>query len=128
MADLPTLQRIAESDFADIVVGTRIIDAKLRVLFADGSYLDFWWSLEIPGRFAHHWERSHVDGTIYRHDNMPHIQWISTATFPQHYHDGSADNVIGSWLSSDPEAAVREFLNAVRSRLGSKDSSNGTAS
>jgi hypothetical protein len=31
----------------------------LRVLITDGSYLDFWWSLEIPGRFAHHWERSH---------------------------------------------------------------------
>ena len=53
MADLLALQRIAESDFADIVLGTRIVDAKLRVLFTDSSYLDFWWSLEIPGRFAH---------------------------------------------------------------------------
>ena len=76
MVDLLALQRIAETDYADIVVGTRIVDAKLRVLLIDESYLDFWWSLEIPGRFAHHWERSHVDGTVYRHDNMPHSKWV----------------------------------------------------
>ena len=64
MADLAVLRWIVETDFADIVMGTRIVDAKLRVLITDGSYLDFWWSLEIPGRFAHHWERSHVDGTF----------------------------------------------------------------
>ncbi len=119
MADLLALQRIAESDFADIVLGTRIVDARLRILFTDGSYLDFWWSLEIPGRFAHHWERSHVDGTIYRHDNMPHSKWASTPTFPQHYHDGSADHVGESRLPVHPEAALREFLDFVRSRIGS---------
>jgi len=118
MADLYALQRIAETDFADIVVGTRVVDAKLRVLITDGSYLDFWWSLEIPGRFAHHWERSHVDGTIYRHDNMPHSRWASTPTFPQHYHDGSADNVGMSQLSVDPATALHEFLAFVRCRIG----------
>ena len=87
MADLLALQRIAETDFADI---------------------------------AHHWERSHVDGTIYRHDNMPHVRWASAATFPQHYHDGSADHVIESQLSVQPEAALREFLTLVRSRIGSE--------
>jgi hypothetical protein len=50
MADLPALQRIAETDFADIVLDARIVDAKLRVFLTDGSYLDFWWSLEILGR------------------------------------------------------------------------------
>jgi len=119
MADLPALQKIAETDFADIVVGSRIVDAKLRVLVTDGSYVDFWWSLEIPGRFAHHWERSHVDGTIYRHDNMPHSKWAATATFPQHYHDGSADHVGDSQLSVHPATALREFLAFVRCRIGS---------
>jgi len=119
MADLAALQEIAEADFADIVIGTRIVDAKLRVLFTDGSYLDFWWSLEISGRFAHHWGRSHVDGTIYRHDNMPHSKWASTKTFPQHYHDGSADNVSESQLSVHPETAVREFLTFVRNQIES---------
>lgn len=117
MADLPALRRIIEADFADIVLGTRIIDAKLRVLITDGSYLDFWWSLEIPGRFAHHWERSHVDGTTYRHDNMPHGKWAQVATFPQHYHEGSSQHVISSTLPADPEAAVRELLAFVRQWL-----------
>lgn len=117
MADLRVLQRIAETDFADIVVGTRIVDAKLRVLISDGSYLDFWWSLEILGRFAHHWERSHVDGSFFRHDNMPHGKWAGVATFPQHYHDGNATHVIESRLSPQPEAAFREFLDFVRCRL-----------
>jgi hypothetical protein len=117
MADLRALQRIAETDFADIVVGARIVDAKLRVLINDGSYLDFWWSLEIPDRFAHHWERGHVDGTLYRHDNMPHSKWADVATFPQHYHEGSASHVVESKLSTDPEAALRAFLGFVRSRI-----------
>jgi hypothetical protein len=115
--NLAALQSIVETDFADIVLGTRIVDAKLRVLITDESYMDFWWSLEIPGRFAHHWERRHVNGTIYRHDNMPHSRWSDVETFPQHYHDGSPDHVIGSTLPVDPEAAVREFLSFVRQQL-----------
>jgi hypothetical protein len=35
----------------------------------DGSYLDVWFSRKFPGRYAYHWERRHVDGSIYRHDN-----------------------------------------------------------
>ena len=87
------------------------------MLLTDGSYLDFWWSLEIPGRFAHHWERSHVDGTIHRHDNMPHSRWSDVESFPQHYHEGSPDHVIGSTLPADPESAVRELLSFVRKQL-----------
>lgn len=117
MVDLFVLRKIAETDFADIVIGTRIIDAKLRVLLTDGSYVDFWWSLVIPDRFAHHWERSHVDGSIYRHDNMPHNRWMHISTFPQHYHDGSETNVTDSFLPIHPEIALREFLSFVRQRL-----------
>ncbi|MGQ9626184.1 MAG: toxin-antitoxin system TumE family protein, partial [Anaerolineae bacterium] len=72
MIDLNKLSLIVAREFADIVVGTEIIRDKLRVALKDGSYVDFWWSASILGRFAHHWERTHVDGTIYRHDNMPH--------------------------------------------------------
>lgn len=117
VVNLVVLQRIVEVDFADIVLGMRLVDAKLRVLIIDGSYLDFWWSLEIPGRFAHHWERSHVDGTIYRHDNMPHGRWSHVGSFPQHYHEGSPNHVIDSALPADPESAVRELLAFVRRRL-----------
>lgn len=44
----------------------------LQAEFYDEFYIDFWWSSQIPGRDAYHWGWSHIDGTIYRHDNMLH--------------------------------------------------------
>jgi len=73
--DLDRLRRIAETEFFAVVRSTTIVRNKLRVVLTDDSYIDFWWSTQILGRYAHHWERRHVDGTIYRHDNMPHPQW-----------------------------------------------------
>ena len=61
MADLRRLRRIAEEDFSDTVESTDIVRDKLRVPLHDGSYIDFWWSTRIPGRFAYHWERTHID-------------------------------------------------------------------
>jgi len=112
------LRQIAEREFPDLVRSTAILRDKLRVLLVDDSYMDFWWSSQIPGRFAYHWERTHVDGTIYRHDNMPHPRWQKVATFPQHFHDGAQHTVVESGLPSDPEAAVRAFLEFARSLLG----------
>jgi hypothetical protein len=86
MPDLERLRRIAETDFLEVVRSTATIRNKLRVVLVDGSYIDFWWSSQIPGRYAHHWERRHVDGTIYRHDNMPHPQWQWVNSFPKHFH------------------------------------------
>jgi len=117
MANLHQLGLIAESEFADVVQTTEIIRNKLRVLLNDGSYIDFWWSSQIPGRFAYHWERTHVDGTIYRHDNMPHSRWQYVATFPQHFHDGSPTNVTESRLPTEPKEALRQFLDFARSLI-----------
>jgi hypothetical protein len=44
MIDLIALTDMAREEFADIVVDTRHIDTKLRIIFVDGSYIDFWWS------------------------------------------------------------------------------------
>lgn len=60
MIDLATLERIARAEFADIGVDVYRIDAKLRLLLVDESYLDLWWSEVQDGRFAHHWNRYHV--------------------------------------------------------------------
>jgi hypothetical protein len=51
------LECIAREEYVDIVVSACRVDAKLRVLLTDESYLDFWWSEIEPGRFAHHWNR-----------------------------------------------------------------------
>ena len=119
MIDFKSLQRIAEDEFADVVQSTVAMRSKLRVLIRDGSYADFWWSLTMAGRFAYHWERTHVDGTIFRHDNMPDPQASGLGTFPQHFHDGSPDTVVESRISPRPQEGLRQFLQLVRDRLSS---------
>jgi hypothetical protein len=102
MVDLAELERIARADYADVVMDVYRIDAKLRVLLIDESYLDFWWSEVQQGRFAHHWNRQHVDGPIHRHDNSPHRKWQHIETFPQHYHREREDAVTASFLPAEP--------------------------
>ena len=110
MVNLAELEGIARREFADIVLDVYRIAAKLRMLLTDGSYIDFWWSEVQEGRFAHHWNRQHVNGTIHRHDNSPHRKWRHIKTFPQHYHREREDSVTESVLPSDPQEAVRTFL------------------
>jgi hypothetical protein len=61
MVDLVALERMAREEYADIVMDAYRVDAMLRVLLTDESYLDFWWSEVEQGRFAHHWNRQHMD-------------------------------------------------------------------
>ena len=119
MPELDWLRRIAETDFLDIVQSTAIIRNKLRVVLIDGSYIDFWWSSQIPGRYAYHWERRHVDETIYRHDNMPHLHWQAVSSFPKHFHSGDQQNVVESDMDDDPERGLRQFLTFAKSRITS---------
>ena len=67
MSSLAQFRRIAEVEFAAIVVQTDILGAKLRVLLTDTSYVDVWVSRALSGRFGFHWERRHLDGCIYRY-------------------------------------------------------------
>ena len=109
---------IAEIEFADIVVNAVVPGInKLRLFLNDGSFIDVWFSLKLSGRYSYHWERQAIDGTIYRHDNAPHLQWKSVATFPKHFHDGSESNVSESHISDVPEQGLREFLTFVGSKL-----------
>ena len=117
MVSLSILRTIAEVEFSDIIVFTSIIDDKLRVMLVDNSYIDFWWSYKFPERFAHHWERRHVDGTIYRHDNAPLNKWRQVSSFPQHFHFKSDSEVIASTLNPVPEIAISEFLSFARGIL-----------
>jgi hypothetical protein len=117
MPDLERLRRIAETEFLALVRATTILRDKLRVVLVDDSYIDFWRSTQIPGRYAQHWERRHVDGTIYRHDNMPHPQWRGVSSYPKHFHAGDQQTVLESGLAADPEQALRQFLTFARSKL-----------
>lgn len=118
MPDLETLGRLAEMEFLDIVRSTAVFESKLRVTLIDGSYIDFWWSEEISGRFAYHWERTQIDGTIYRHDNIPHLRWRTVSSFPKHFHAGTQQAVTESDMSEYPEQGLRQFLRFAAGMIG----------
>jgi hypothetical protein len=118
LVDVERLREIAEMEFTDIVAEAFVPDVnELRIILNDGSFVDVWFSLKLPGRYSYHWERRAIDGKIYRHNNAPHKRWQSVATFPKHFHDGSEDHVVESRLSEEPEQALREFLTFVRERF-----------
>ena len=105
---LRKLAEIAEREFPDIVEFTEITH-KLRIFIVDGSFVDVWLS-ERLNRYAYHWERRHIDGKIFRHDNIPHAKWKYVKTFPKHFHNGCEENVVESNISDEPEKAIREIL------------------
>lgn len=118
LVDTGLLREIAMTEYADIVVGVSLPGAnEMRVFLRDGSFVDVWFSLKLIGRYSYHWERRALDGTVYRHDNVPHQRWQFVSTFPAHFHDGSEGQVAESLLSTVPEVALRQFLAFVRSRL-----------
>ena len=118
LVNIPRLREIAEAEFGDIVVDTYSPGLnELRIILVDGSLIDVWFSLKLEGRYSYHWEREAIDGTIYRHDNAPHKRWQRVKTFPKHFHDGSEEEVGESYLSDDPEEALREFLTFAQNRL-----------
>ncbi|WP_202319186.1 toxin-antitoxin system TumE family protein [Archaeoglobus neptunius] len=80
------------------------------------SFVDVWIS-ERLSRYAYHWERRHIDGKVFRHDNIPHAKWKYVETFPKHFHNGSEGNVVESYISEKPEEAVKEFLTFVKEKL-----------
>lgn len=109
------LAEIALGEFADIVVSAEVQpDGKLRIYFTDTSYLDIWFSENRPGICAYHWERKHVDGSIHRHDNIPHKKLELVSAFPKHYHAGGETNVIESTLPDERDEALRQFLTFCR--------------
>jgi hypothetical protein len=48
---------------------------------------------------------------------MLHTLHGRVTTFPKHFHDGTEDNVVASYISSVPQQALREFCRYIRSVL-----------
>ena len=117
MNPLDRLRRIAEIEFATIVVQTDSLGAKLRVLLTDASYVDVWASRKLVGRFGFHWERRHIDGRIYRYDNFPDVNWSGVSTFPFHFHDGDQDTVVAAPFPPALEQGFRELMALVQQRI-----------
>ena len=85
----------------------------------DGSFIDVWFSIKVAGRFSYHWERRHIDGTMYRHDNFPDTNWQDVSTYPKHFHNGFQDVVDESNIDNDPFIALRQFMDFARAHLAS---------
>ena len=113
IVNVQTLKDIAEIEFSDIVEDVIVDLNELRIMLVDASFIDVWFSLKLKGRYSYHWERRFIDGSIYRHDNAPHLRWKDISTFPKHFHNGSEDIVISSHISDNPELALKEFLGFV---------------
>lgn len=117
-----TLIALAENRFGDVVVQAKFIGGtpanpnKLRLLIADGSFLDIW--LSADGDYSYHWERRGQTGEIYRWDNAPHHTQVSS--FPDHFHQGNEQTVITSDLSPYPELALFEILTFVKQVITSR--------
>jgi len=93
MTTLAELRRIAEVEFSTVVACTDILSEKLRIVLVDNSFVDVWLSRKLANRFGFHWERRHLDGTIYRYDNFPDVAWREVPTYPAHFHEGAQEHV-----------------------------------
>jgi hypothetical protein len=114
---LHDLRRIAEIEFGHLVVDSHPLGEKTRLFLSDGSYIDLWLSRRLQERFGFHWERRHLDGTMYRYDNFPNTAWRDVATYPRHFHSGSQDTVIAPQFSADLLAGFRDFMSFVQTKL-----------
>ncbi|HJW87338.1 MAG TPA: DUF6516 family protein [Candidatus Brocadiaceae bacterium] len=118
IVDIQKLKEIAEIEFSDIVEDVITTDInQLRIILVDGSFIDVWYSLKLRGRYSYHWERNHIDGSIYRHDNAPHKKWQHAVTFPKHFHNGKEEIVVESNINETPNEGLRGFLFFVRQKL-----------
>jgi len=109
-------ERLAEfSDIITYIQETRDPFGKLiilRIYFYDGSFLDIRWNES--GKYSLHWERRHVNGTLYRYDNAKH--WANVSTYPHHFHDGSQQNVRENDLPREPLKAIIHVLKFIRKK------------
>ncbi len=111
MVDFDALAEIALVEFPEIVGSCKTLENKLRVYLRDNSYIDFWWGMKLPGKFAYHWERRALDG------NIPDARWKRLATFPKHFHSGHESAVEESSAPAEPEEGVRFMLRFARDYL-----------
>ena len=115
MVNILDLYEIIENQYSEITIKIEVVhNNQLRVLLIDDSYLDIWFSLKLNNKYSYHWERKNIDGTIYRHDNAPHLKWKNILTFPKHFHNKKEENVEESYISDIPKNAIKEMMNFIK--------------
>ena len=114
---LRQLASIVETEYADIVRDYEIVHGKLRLYLTDGATLDVWYSRRMKGRYAYHWDRRHLNDTIYRWDNAGHEAWKHVTTYPHHFHEGDDKHVKESSLPHKPTEDIKYILNYAKEIL-----------
>jgi hypothetical protein len=114
--------RIAEVEFSDIVLSTQDLDHKLRIYLKDKTFIDFFYTTKLRiQRFSIHWEKTHIDKSIYRLDNTPDKKWDKVTTFPIHFHNKIYDHVEEAPFSLAQEVSLenvfRRFLSFAREQI-----------
>ncbi len=122
MEKFAAFARIAEIEFSDIVLSTQDLGHKLRLYLKDKTFVDFFHTSKLEKRrFSIHWERTHVDGSIYRIDNTPDKKWTKVNTFPVHFHNKIYDKVETAPFHLSEKASLktvfRKFLIFVKSKI-----------
>lgn len=115
MASLDDLQFIVEDQFLDIVIEIlKPSPDKLRLILEDKSFIDIRLSQKVKNRFDFHWERRHIDQTIYRYDNFPDTRFKRLKTFPYHFHMGKENRVREAQFSKKLPQGFADFMEFVR--------------
>ena len=117
MTNINDIKRIADTEFADIVINTSLIDYKLRIILRNHSFIDINLSQKLPDKFGFHWECMDEKMTIYRYDNFPDKNWQAVSTYPYHFHNGTQDNVVASPFPAMVINGFRAFMEFVRGKL-----------
>lgn len=120
MLSLDHFKRISEIEFAGIVKSTHKIDYKLRILLIDNSFVDVYLSRTLLDKFGFHWETMDSDGSIYRYDNFPDINWSHLPTYPYHFHNGSQSSAEASPFPPEPVSGFRAFMDFVKNKVLNK--------
>lgn len=116
---LEDLKRIFCLELGELIISTKLIRNKLRIILVDNSFFDIFCSKNIENRWAFHWERKHIDGSIHMHDNIPHKAWSEIESFPWHYHLRAQDNVIKSDFSDDILMNAQKFIRFIKEKMKS---------
>lgn len=89
--------KLSQNEFADIIESALVIENKLRLYVIDNSYIDIWLSEKRKGIYAYHWERQMIDGSVYRHNNLPDREAKKLKTFPKHFHNKKPEQIEDSY-------------------------------
>ncbi len=114
---LEELRELVISLYPEIIIDVEIVYGKLRIHLIDESFIDVWISRKLSNRYAIHWERRHVDGTIYRWDNTPHEIHRHISTFPHHFHEGQDHIVKPFHYPENIVEALKEVLKYVKKKI-----------